>query len=600
MDTDEETYIPAPITPTPTQTTASKKKPKRKLKPAPIENVTEFDIAQYIRDLPCGLTIGQASAQIPKYRSGLRKSMQRTRDREANYASSKETTTTTAARCNIKVDGNSIAVVIDSGAAASIITKRLMNKLGYTIDRKSNLVIVTANGAKVHSLGEISSLAVTLRNLTIGTPVQVLDSRDEVFILGNDWLKRMNAILDWKEGTLTISGQGRSVMVPVSCTKTRPMEISDSSETEESESEESKSDFEKEDSQTIPVYISDYFSDSFSDNYDYLEFNPWVETESPLYEFEMTENTENPAVYLAQAQQEEQEKNDLQLGPLDLHQQQLFQRTLKDYKDICAKSQTEIGRTNVIKHRIITGDAAPIAQPPYRINPKNRDFLKEEIVKMEQNGIIRKSISPWASPVVIVDKKGGDKRICIDYRKLNAVTKADAYPLPRIDDLLENLGKSNWFTTLDLASGYWQVAMEEDDVEKTAFITPFGLYEFLVMPFGLSYAPGTFQRLMNRVLQDYLGTFVSVYLDDVIIHSKGDFELHMDHIQQVFEKIRRANLKIKLKKCFFCFPNLHFLGHVVGRDGIKLDPSKIDKVKNFPVPLNLNQLRSALGLFSYY
>jgi RNase H-like domain found in reverse transcriptase/Reverse transcriptase (RNA-dependent DNA polymerase) len=165
---------------------------------------------------------------------------------------------------------------------------------------------------------------------------------------------------------------------------------------------------------------------------------------------------------------------------------------------------------------------------------------------------------------------------------------------------LESFGQAKWFTTLDLASGYWQVAMHGPDIEKTAFITPFGLYEFLVMPFGLSYAPGTFQRLMNRVLQEYLGQFVAVYLDDVIIYTKGSYEQHIDHLRQVFESLRQANLKIKLKKCFFCFPNLHFLGHVVGRDGIKPDPDKIEKVKTYPEPTNLTELRSALGLFSYY
>ena len=180
------------------------------------------------------------------------------------------------------------------------------------------------------------------------------------------------------------------------------------------------------------------------------------------------------------------------------------------------------------------------------------------------------------------------------------MTKADSYPLPRIDDLLESFGQAKWFTTLDLASGYWQVVMHGPDIEKTAFITPFGLYEFLVMPFGLSYAPETFQRLMNQVLQEYLGQFVAVYLDDVIIYTKGSYEQHIDHLRQVFESLRQANLKIKLKKCFFCFPNLHFLGYVMGQDGIKPDLDKIEKVKNYPELTNLTELRSALGLFSYY
>src|SRR5436305_13140122 len=142
--------------------------------------------------------------------------------------------------------------------------------------------------------------------------------------------------------------------------------------------------------------------------------------------------------------------------------------------------------------------------------------------------------------------------------------------------------------------------MNPNDVEKTAFIIPFGLYEFLVMPFELSYASVTFQRLMNRVLQEFLGDFVAVYLNNVIIFTKGTFEQHMNHLQQVFEALKITNLKVKLKKCHFCLPNIHFLGHVVGRNGIKPDPEKIKKVKNYPILTNLTELRAALGLFSYY
>src|SRR3990170_1079624 len=219
---------------------------------------------------------------------------------------------------------------------------------------------------------------------------------------------------------------------------------------------------------------------------------------------------------------------------------------------------------------------------------------------MLENGIIRPLYSPWAFPVVIVGKKNGDYHFCVDYRDLNKVTKVDAYPLPRIDDLLTSLSGSQWFTTLDLMSGYWQVAMDESDIEKTAFTTGHRLYEFVVMPFGLNNAPGTFQRLMNWVLREFLGQFVAVYLDDVIIHTEGPLEQHLDHIKQVLQKLREAQLKIKLKKCYFCFPSLTFLGHIVGRGGIQTDPEKIIKIKNFPIPQNISQLRAALGLFGYY
>ena len=186
------------------------------------------------------------------------------------------------------------------------------------------------------------------------------------------------------------------------------------------------------------IYFSDSSEEDSSDQSG-LEFNPWINFYSPENSEAETDDDDNidsinadkmnPAVFLAEVAHNEPISIN-QTGPLDHYQQGLFQSLLDDYTDICAKSQTRIGRTNLIKHRILTSDAAPIAQTPYRTNPKNREFLKNEIVKMEEQGIVRKSSSPWASLVVIIDKKGGDKRICIDYRKLNAVTKADTYPLP--------------------------------------------------------------------------------------------------------------------------------------------------------------------------
>lgn len=612
---DSYELIPPPIIPTTPETSdaetskpkVNKKKavnpkpknqPKFRMKPAPIETVSEFDIAQYISNLPCGLSIGQASANIPRYRSGLLKSLRRKKEKlgttEAKYAGSDTDTTTTAARCMLQIEDTPVEAIIDSGAAASIMTKKLAKKLGYPIDEPSNLIIVTANGTKVRSLGVISDLPIEIGPFDAPISVQVLDSADEVFILGNDWLQRHSATLSWETNTLTLKVGRKKVKLPVSCTRVRKS-IQETEETEESSSEE---DYEEEELYETALYFSD------RSETEELEFNPWTDhqvnyEETMEEEIVSEEETINPAVFLSEVAKNE-EKKQLNLGPLTDHQQELFNQLMVDFKDICADGQTGIGRTNVITHKINTGDANPIALPPYRLNPIKKEFLRKEIANMEDAGIVQKSKSPWAFPVVIVDKKDGTYRLCVDYRKLNKVTKPDAFPLPRIDDILESFGKSKWFTTLDLASGYWQVGMHPDDVEKTAFITPFGLYEFLVMPFGLSYAPGTFQRLMNHVLQDFLDLFVAVYLDDVIIYTDGSFEQHMDHLRQVFQKIEAANLKIKLKKCYFCLPNIHFLGHVVGRDGIRPDPEKIEKVRDYPIPQNLTQLRAALGLFSYY
>ena len=218
---------------------------------------------------------------------------------------------------------------------------------------------------------------------------------------------------------------------------------------------------------------------------------------------------------------------------------------------------------------------------------------------MLQQGLIRESYSPWNSPVVIVTKKDGSARFCVDYRKINNITITDAHPLPRIDELLEKFRKGRWFTSIDLASGYWQVEMNHDDKDKTAFTCHLGLYEFNVMPFGLKNAPPTFQRLMNKVLKEYLDDFVIVYIDDILIYSKT-YEEHLEHLEKVFERLREANLMIKLKKCKFCMPNVEFLGHIVGRDGLQPDPTKIDKMRNLKPPVDLTTLRGALGLFSYY
>lgn len=189
--------------------------------------------------------------------------------------------------------------------------------------------------------------------------------------------------------------------------------------------------------------------------------------------------------------------------------------------------------------------------------------------------------------------------MCIDYRKLNLVMKKDAFLLPRIDDLLKVFGRATWFSSLDLLSRYWQVCMKDLDQEKTAFAFTFGIYEFLVMPFGLCNAPATFQHLMNQVLADFLEKFIVVYLNDIIIFSTT-FEEHVTHLTAVFNRLKNVYLKLNLDKCSFFKPYLQFLGHIIGREGIHPDSGKINKVQNFSIPLNVRQLRSFLGLASYY
>jgi len=225
--------------------------------------------------------------------------------------------------------------------------------------------------------------------------------------------------------------------------------------------------------------------------------------------------------------------------------------------------------------------------------------MKKEIKKLLEMGWIRISKGPWSSPVVMVKKKDGEIRFCVDYRKINAITKTDAHPLPRIEELLEQFKEMKWFSSIDLASGYHQIRMKEQDIEKTAFTCCFGLYEYVVMPFGLKNAPPTFQRMMNELFMDYLYDWMIVYIDDILIYSRT-FEEHMEHLKIVFEILAKSNLMMKLKKCKFLERNIEFLGHIVGNDGIKVDPAKIEKVKDLKVPTDRRGVRSILGLCSYY
>ena len=284
---------------------------------------------------------------------------------------------------------------------------------------------------------------------------------------------------------------------------------------------------------------------------------------------------------------------------LEPQQKEVFYQLLVSYADVIAESPTDLGQTDCLQHSIDTGDTPPIRQPVRRLPPQRRSEVQQLLQGMLQSGVIEPSRSPWASPIVLVKKKDGSTRFCVDYRKVNGVTRRDAYPLPRIDATLDTLSGSEWFSTLDLISGYWQVQIEESDRQKNAFCTTEGLFQFRVMPFGLCNAPATFQRLMDLVLSGLQWAQCLVYLDDIIILGRT-FEEHIQNIRLVLQRLREAGLKIKPSKCTFFQQKVCYLGHVISREGIAPDSSKTDKVASWPTPLSTKEVQQFLGFSSYY
>jgi len=282
----------------------------------------------------------------------------------------------------------------------------------------------------------------------------------------------------------------------------------------------------------------------------------------------------------------------------DVENQQL-KDLVAEYSDVFALDSSELGTTDIVTHVINTGEHSPICQPMRRTPFALRSTVNNMVDEMLGEGVIQPSKSPWASPVVLVKKKDGGMRFCIDYRQLNQLTKLDVYPLPRIDDTLSQLSGAKYYTTLDLASGYWQVAMEPASQEKTAFRTYSGLYEFRKMPFGLVNAPATFQRLMEVVLARLIGECCFVYIDDLIVFGRT-LEEHNANLRKVFKRLREACLRLKPRKCSFAQLEAEYLGHIVSAAGIRADPRKLVAVKEFPHPETVKMLRSFLGLASYY
>ncbi|GET66741.1 retroviral-like aspartic protease 1 [Rhizophagus irregularis DAOM 181602=DAOM 197198] len=456
-------------------------------------------------------------------------------------------------RSEVIIKGKLVSIIIDSGASVSLISDRLRKELNIPIIEKSDIRFIMANGTRVASKGKIEITIEINENTKMKIIMDVIESVEKELILGNDVLREKKGIIDYNEKILILREDGKDIEIPIEY-ENNDENINDDNDSDDSEDDDSENEYEE--------------TSLGHNNGETLKMHKdWTD--------------------------------EIKYKDLEKLQEKELKDLVKEYEDICIYGDKKISKTNIIECNIRLKDETPINQKAYRESTENREIIKREIDKMLKEGIIQESCSPWSSPVVIVNKKTGDKRFCIDFRKINQMTITDAYPLPRIDDLLEKFRVAKWFTTINLASGYWQIEMKGEDKEKTAFICSQGLYEFNVMPFGLKNAPAIFQRTMNKIFKEYLDKFMNVYIDDIIIYSKNWNE-HLQHIKIVLEELRKADMMLKLKKCEWAKKNVEYLGHIVGTDGLKPDNKKIEKIKNLKPPKNIKQIREINGLCSYY
>jgi hypothetical protein len=272
---------------------------------------------------------------------------------------------------------------------------------------------------------------------------------------------------------------------------------------------------------------------------------------------------------------------------------------LEDFEDVFKEvPRLPPRRDNDFSINLMPG-AMPISKNPYRMSTLELKELQTQLEELLKKGYIRPSVSPWGAPVLFERKKNGTLRLCIDFRQLNKVTVKNKYPLPRIDDLFDQLKDAKIFSKMDLRSGYHQVRIKEEDISKTAFRTRYGHYEFTMVPFGLSNAPTVFMCLMNGVFREYLDKFVIVFLDDIIIYSKSKEE-HEHHLRMVLQVLRERKLYAKLSKCSFYQKQIQYLGHIISKDGITVDPEKIEAIREWSSLKNVTEVRSFMGLVGYY
>ena len=293
------------------------------------------------------------------------------------------------------------------------------------------------------------------------------------------------------------------------------------------------------------------------------------------------------------------DKGDIRIGTVSADEERQLRALVKDFPQ-CFAWDGELGTCDLIQHRLELTTDIPVRRPAYKVAHADREIIEREVRDMLAKDVIEPSVSPYAAGVVLVPKKSGETRFCVDYRGLNQVTRADHYPLPLArSEIFDTLGGAKVFSCLDCQQGYWQVSVAEEDRHKTAFRCFLGLFHFKRVPFGLKNAPSTYQRLMAHILSGYTGKFCHCFIDDIIIFS-ATFEDHLEHLRLVFERLKEAGIKLKPSKCVLAKEKVQYLGHTISPGEIRPDPENVTKIRNLEEPTTVKQIRTFVGMASYY
>lgn len=537
----------------------------------------------------------------------------------------------------VTINGQQINGILDSGAVKSLITAPLAKRLKLSIG-PSSLRLVGASGHYLQNLGQVRAV-VTVDDQTLQHDFIVVPRLPhEGVLLGDDFLRASKAVIDWGSETFAVSvPQGlhkvylvKEQVLPALSRKLVPVAWHRTSEDEDRAMvitgtkllydrysvlvEPMVIDASE---KTVKALITNCSSEA-------IMLPPHltiglIEEASGIEEIELSADDCQQILQLSSLPSPEDldsppahtvvdpQHRSIPIGAVSFNigttlspsELQVVKDLLAQHSACFAQTHTDVGSCTVERHCIPTGNAKPISQRPRRLSPAQRDLVKSLIKDLIDANIVRPSRSPWASPLVLVAKKDGTTRMCVDYRRLNAVTEDIVYPFPRIEDALQALTGSKYFSVMDLVSGFYQIAMHPDDIQKTAFVTPWGLYEFLRMPFGLKGAPFTCQRTVDTIIDGVKYDNALVYMDDCVVFSRT-FEEHVSHLESIFKRFEKAGLKFKPHKCFFFCTAINYLGHVVTKDGVSPDPSKLAAVQMFRPPQNVHELQSFIGLTSYF